>query len=247
MPDPLIIAIVLLTFLLAGAVKGVIGLGLPSVSLALLTVAIDLPSAMALLIAPSFVTNVWQAARGGNARAIFVRTRTFLIAATPSVWIGARVFEHLEPDLLSALLGLLLFAYAVLSLAGIRFQITARQQTPMAIVMGTGNGILTGMTGSFVVPGVLYLQALGLPRDQLIQAMGMLFTTSTLALALALHGHGLLPPTLGALSVAAIVPAIIGMRIGQKIRLRLPEQLFRKVFFIALMTLAIYMVFSASR
>ncbi len=42
--------VILATFLLAGLVKGVIGLGLPTVSLAILTVALDLPSAMVLLL-----------------------------------------------------------------------------------------------------------------------------------------------------------------------------------------------------
>ena len=68
--EPLILLIIGGTFLLAGMVKGVIGLGLPTVSLALLTVALDLPQAMALLLVPSFVTNLWQAMAGGRAREI---------------------------------------------------------------------------------------------------------------------------------------------------------------------------------
>ena len=75
--DPTILAIVLATFVLAGTVKGVIGLGLPTVSLALLTVALDLPSAMALLLLPSFITNVWQAAVGGHGREIIKRLWPF--------------------------------------------------------------------------------------------------------------------------------------------------------------------------
>lgn len=70
------------TFLVAGAVKGVIGLGLPTVSLALLTVTIGLPQAMAVLLVPSFVTNLWQAASGGNGRVLLARLWPFLVAAT---------------------------------------------------------------------------------------------------------------------------------------------------------------------
>jgi len=68
--DVTMVVVVIGTFLIAGAVKGVIGLGLPTVSLAALTVALDLPSAMALLLVPSFVTNLWQAMVGGNAKVI---------------------------------------------------------------------------------------------------------------------------------------------------------------------------------
>ena len=101
------------------------------------------------------------------------------------------------------------------------------------------------MTGSFVVPGVLFLQAIGLPRDMLIQAMGMLFMASTLALAVALQGNDLLSIELGKLSAAALLPAIIGMVLGQRLRQRLSEQLFRRVFFISLLILGAYIIASA--
>ena len=54
------------SFLLAGFVKGVVGLGLPTISLALLTVLLDLPTAMALLVVPAFSTNLWQGFIGGH-------------------------------------------------------------------------------------------------------------------------------------------------------------------------------------
>jgi uncharacterized membrane protein YfcA len=98
------------------------------------------------------------------------------------------------------------------------------------------------MTGSFVVPGVMYLQAIGLPRDMLIQAMGMLFTTSTLALAAALQGNNLLTVQLGTMSAVALLPATAGMIFGQKIRQRLSEQHFRRVFFVALLLFGAYIV-----
>ena len=103
------------------------------------------------------------------------------------------------------------------------------------------------MTGSFVIPGVMFLQAIGLPRDTLIHAMGMLFTASTLALAIALQGNRLLTVELGSLSTAALLPAIIGMFIGQRIRQRLPEQLFRRVFFVSLLLLGAYIIANALR
>ncbi len=233
------------TFLLAGAVKGVIGLGLPTVSLALLTVAFDLPSAMALLLAPSFVTNLWQAMVGGNGKAILLRLWPFLVMATVTVWIGAAALTRVDPSLLTTLLGMLLATYAIVNLGGIRLTIPARHEAWAGPLMGSANGVLTGMTGSFVVPGVMFLQAIGLSRDMLIQAMGMLFTASTVALAFALQKSNLLTVDQGILSVGAVLPAIAGMILGQRVRKMLPEPLFRKVFFIALLALGVYIIASA--
>jgi uncharacterized membrane protein YfcA len=131
------------------------------------------------------------------------------------------------------------------NLAGFRLIIATRQEVWLGPLIGSANGILTGMTGSFVVPGVLFLQGIGLSRDMLIQAMGMLFTASTLALAVALQGNHLLTTELGILSAAGLVPALIGMVLGQRIRQRLSEQLFRRIFFIALLLLGAYIVVNA--
>ncbi len=243
--DTLTLLVIVGTFLIAGTVKGVIGLGLPTISLALLTVAIDLPHAMALLLVPSFVTNLWQAVAGGSGRAILRRIWPFLLMATVTVWLGTTALTRVDLSLLSALLGALLVVYSTINLAGLRFTITLPQEVWVGPLVGSANGILTGMTGSFVVPGVMFLQAIGLSRDMLIQAMGMLFTVSTLALAVALQGNDLLTIELGKLSAAALLPAIVGMVLGQRIRRSLSEQLFRRVFFISLLILGAYIIANA--
>ena len=231
--------LIMITFLMAGTVKGIIGLGLPTVSLALLTAAIDLPTAMALLLLPSFVTNLWQALSGGHARL------TFLLLATVTVWIGASALTRVDLAWLSALLGTLLIAYAGTNLAGLSITISPQREQWAGPLLGLINGVLTGMTGSFVVPGVMFLQAIGLAREVLIQAMGMLFVLSTLALAIALQRNALLTPEHGALSAMALLPAILGMVFGQRIRQRISERMFRKVFFVSLILLGTYIIVSA--
>lgn len=238
--DPLTIGTILIVFIFAGTVKGVIGLGLPTISLALLSVAIDLPSAMALLLVPSFTANIWQATVGGKFAFIFRRIWPFLIMATVTVWLGALALTRVDSSLLSALLGVLLFAYATLGLSGYRLVLSRRREFWVGPLVGAANGVLTGMTGSFVVPGVMFLQSIGLPRDSLIQAMGMLFILSTLALALALKENGLLSTEIGLVSLMAVVPALAGMRLGQHIRHHLSEERFKRVFFLALLPLGMY-------
>ena len=245
MTDPFIIAAIALVFLLAGGVKGLIGLGLPTVSLGLLTVLLDLTTAMALLTVPAAATNVWQASVGGHARTIVRRLWPFMLAATITVWLGALALTRVDLALLSGLLGLIVFVYAALGLCGWRFAIPVRAEGWAGPLFGSANGILTGMTGSFVVPGIMYLQAIGLGRDALVQAMGFLFGASALALAVALGGSGLFPRDTGIVSAAALVPALIGMAIGQRIRRRLSEERFRRIFFVGILALGAY-IFAAA-
>ena len=244
--EPTTILVITLTFVLAGAVKGVIGLGLPTIALALLTIIIDLPSAMALLLVPSFVTNLWQGAVGGHTREIVVRLWPFLLAATASVWIGAMALSRIDFSALSALLGVLLVLYATVNLFGLRLNIGKRHEAWSGPLLGAVNGVLTGMTGSFVVPGVMYLQAIRLPRDSLIQAMGMLFTLCTLALAIALRKNDLLTIEQGTFSALALLPALGGMIVGQRVRQHLSPQQFLRIFFVTLLVLGIYILVNAN-
>lgn len=234
-----------LSFLAAGIVKGVIGLGLPIVSVALLTVFVGLQNALALLLIPALCANVWQGSVGGHAKALVKSMWPFLMFATLFVWVGTLTLTRVDLPLLSAFLGLVLLVYSLTNMAGFQIAINDTQNKWLGPLLGTLNGTITGMTGASAIPGVIYFQARGLQRDEMIQAMGILFALSTASLAMSLGGNGLLNAELGIISALALIPSIAGMVIGQKIRKSLSETLFRKTFFIALMLLGIYIILSA--
>ncbi len=247
MPELSAILLITAVFLLAGFVKGMLGLGLPTVAVALLTASLGLPQAIALVLIPSFLTNVWQGLAGGHTRALAVRIWPFLIPATLTVWIGAAALARVDAKALSAVLGVLLTFYAAVNLANIRLSLSPRQEPWAGPLVGAVNGVFTGMTGSFTVPGVMYLQSIGLSRDALIQAMGMLFTLSTVALAVALSGNNLLTRDMALGSLLAMIPALIGMGAGGWMRGRLSEAAFRRAFFLSLLALGLYIIVAATR
>lgn len=233
-------------FLLAGVVKGIIGFALPIVSVAVLTVLIGLPNAMAILLVPALAVNTWQGVVGGHLKSVTLRIWPYLVMATATVWLGALSLTRIDLPLLSAFLGCILMIYALSNMLGLRITITPAQDRWLGPLIGAINGVVTGMTGTSAVPGVIYLQAVGLERDALIQGMGILFTLSLISLALVLGGNGILTGELGVLSVAACIPAFAGMVIGRKIRNSLSESNFRRVFFIALLLLGAYIVISSA-
>ncbi len=239
-PESLAIAVA--AFLLAGLVKGIVGLGLPTVSLALLTAAFGLKEAMALMLVPSFVTNAWQGAAGGALSGILRRLWPLLAAACLGVWLGTGLLAKSDARLLSGLLGAVLCLYAATSLASVQVPAPGAREKWLSPAVGLANGVLTGLTGSFVVPGTLYLQALGLGRDVLIQAMGVLYAVSTAALCAALADNRLLPPDLAFVSGVAVLPALVGMAAGRRVRRSLSETAFRKVFFGSLLVLGLYIM-----
>jgi uncharacterized membrane protein YfcA len=245
MSDPIVIFWIFLTYLAAGTVKGIIGSGLPVVALGVLTAALGLHSAMALMLVPTIVTNVWQALIGAHTRAVGLRIWPFLFFSAAAIWIGAEALTRVNVSWLAALLGFLLALYGAYSLLRPPLAIPQSEQMRIGIVAGLLSGVFGGMTGSLGVPGIPYLQAIGLPRDQLIQALGMLFSVCTVSLALALGRNGMLSFELGLASLLATMPALIGMAIGQKLRQLLSEQRFRKVFFASQIALGGYVMLRA--
>ncbi|CAI1516710.1 Sulfite exporter TauE/SafE [Serratia marcescens] len=103
-------------------------------------------------------------------------------------------------------------------------------------------GVLTGATGVFVIPAVPYLNGLGLARDDLVQALGLSFTVSTLALAAGLAWHQALPGALLGVSLLALLPALAGMWLGGIARRHSSPLIFRRLFFIGLFILGVEII-----
>ena len=178
--------------LLAGLLKGIIGVGFQTVGIALLTVITNLPNAISLLLIPSLVTNLWQAGAGGELFTILIRLWPLIITASMMVWFGSIALTSVSLSYLSALLGILLIIYSTFSLFGLRFEVKTKNEWWLAPFIGLINGVLTGMTGIFVVPCVFYFQAIGFRKDTLIQSMGIFFTALTLMLIVSLKTKNIL-------------------------------------------------------
>jgi uncharacterized membrane protein YfcA len=238
-----------LVFVLAGLVKGVTGMGLPTVAVALLTLRMPPLEAAALLIVPSSVTNVWQLAVGPALYPLWQRFRTLLagvctgttVAGAAAAWLSSGAVAVPAPalggHLAGAVLGLALAGYGLLGLSGWRMRVAARHERWAGPLAGAATGAMAAVTGVFVMPVAPYLQALELSKDDLVQAMGLAFTVSTLALAVMLVCRGEWQASAAGDSFLALLPACGGMMLGQWLRGRMQAALFRRCFFISLVAL----------
>jgi uncharacterized protein len=230
-------------FSLAGFVKGVIGMGLPTVAMGLLSVVMPPAQAAALLVVPSLVTNVWQIA--GPGWQTLVRRMASLLAgvclgiAAGTGWLTG---QGGGSPRVTAALGVALVSYALLGLLKVRMQVSARHERWLSPLVGLATGLVTAASGVFVIPAVPYLQALGLQKDELVRALGISFLVSTIALALSLRGGGALQASHAMGSLLALAPALAGMALGQWVRVRVQPELFKKLFFSGLLALGGYLV-----
>jgi uncharacterized membrane protein YfcA len=236
------VAIVAVAFFAGGAVKGVIGMGLPTVAIAILSAVLGVREAVPLLVVPAFLTNVWQGLYGGQLGYLMKRLWLLYALSCAGVGLGSFVFIVVDPGLLNAVLGAMLGLYALIGLSQIRFHAPASKEPYLTPLVGLINGVVSGATGSMAIPSVPYMQALGLDKDALVQAMGILFATSTLALGIALAGHRAFALDAFMLSSAALVPTMIGMYLGQFWRARISSETFRRWLLVCLLVLGVQLV-----
>ncbi|WP_434607909.1 sulfite exporter TauE/SafE family protein [Pseudomonas sp. D2-30] len=232
------------TFLLAGTVKGVIGLGLPTIAMGLLGLAMAPMQAAALLIIPATLTNVWRLTFGGHLRALIRRLWPLLLAIFIGTGFGTLWIGMVGGAWAIKGLGAALMVYALSGLFLPTLRVGVGQEGWLAPLCGLLTGVITSATGVFVIPAVPYLQALGLNRDELVQALGLSFTVSTLALAAGLLWRGALGGGELSASLLALIPALLGMWLGQWLRQRLSAVLFKRVFFIGLGVLGGHLLIS---
>jgi len=225
-----LLLILSVTFALAGVVKGVAGLGLPTVAMGVLGTFMAPAMAAAFMVVPALFTNVWQLFAGPSFGRLASKLWLMMLMTALATVASAGVLGGVDPKWSRLTLGLVLVAYACYSLVAPVFTVPDSVQGWLGPVLGVITGLLTGVTGVFAIPSVPYLQALGLDKEELVQALGLSFTVSTIALGVGLSLiSGFVVEQMG-WSVYAILPAMLGMWLGQILRSRISQQAFRRCF-----------------
>jgi hypothetical protein len=232
-------------FLLAGFVKGTIGLGLPTVSMGLLAVTMPPSRALAIVIVPAIVTNIWQTFGGPYLRDIVRRLWPLMIGTVFGIWLNSGMltgpYAHYGP----IVLGVLLVTYAIVGLSKFSFKVAPSNEKWVGGLVGVVTGMVSAATGVQVIPSMPFMQAIGMEKEELVQALGVFFTVATVALAFNLTSAGLLGAATALPGAVAMAAAFAGMLIGQAVRSRMQPEAFRRWFLIAMIFLGLYLVASA--
>ena len=229
-------------FLFAGGIKGVLGLGLPTVGMGLLSLVVTPAQAAAIVVIPALVTNIWQVAVGPGLLMLVRRFAWMIVATVIGTFSTVGFLTSSSGPAATGVLGAVLAAYGIYGLVGPRFEILPRWEKWLSPPVGFVTGALNGATGVFVIPGAPYFASLRMNKEELVQSLGINAFVCPLALAAALIVHGQLQ--MGAVAgswMVALLFSLAGMYAGQLLRRRTAEPVFRRGFFIGLLALGAYM------
>jgi uncharacterized membrane protein YfcA len=227
--SPFALVVIAAVLFAAGITKGVIGIGLPTVAIPLLSIVMPLPTAVAALAIPVLITNLTQASGTDRLGTVFRVLWPLLAGTAGGIVIGVHLLTHLGPDTLKPVIGVVLIGVALSMLLAPRLHCPDRFATIASPIAGLGSGILGGLAGQSAPIMSLYLLSRGITGDRFVQYCSLYLVFASTALTLALGSAGAISWAGAAISAACSIPILIGMWVGQRLRAGLPQALFRKL------------------
>ncbi len=242
LPGYLLLAFVAATFIVAGIVKGTLGVGLPLVAVPMLSFVLPPLTAISLLVVPVLASNLWQAIKAVEPKQALRRFKGLSAALFISTIVSVRLALSLPTELLNLLVAGSVVCAVVLMVYRPDSVIPPRREGKLGVLVGLLAGAMGGvssMTGPFIIT---YLLALRLPREAFIGGISIIYLFGMVPLYASLAFYGRLGPTEMVYSALALAPMALGMSIGRKLRGLLSEGAFRNVLLGFLSMLALLLI-----
>lgn len=221
----------LLVYLVAGGVKGLIGIGLPTMAVGLSAQLVGAREAIALAIVPMLVANAWQVTRSGDPREVVRRVwrgyRVLVSSMLLSIGVVALLAPAVSVELVTLGLGLVMTLFALVSLWREPPPLPDRFDTGAQLLCGAVSGLLGGITGIWAPPIIVYLGARRLGKDAFVETVGVLLFAGSAVLLAGYLVSGIVSPATAARSLVLILPALAGFALGERLRRQVSGTRFR--------------------
>lgn len=228
---------------LGGFSKGVTGIGLPIIAIAVMVHFVDPQTAFVTMAIPNLVTNLWQAATSHNWKEPFLRFWPMIICFIISLFIGAALLATLDGGTLLTILGLFMAVFAATNLIKPRERALSHSIERWAgPVAGTIGGLLGGLTAIWGPPMLMLFVLLRLDKEAWIQTVGLIWFIGSVPLVLAYWHNGLLNAETAPLSAFACIGGMIGIWLGEAIRSKINQETFRKLLLVSLLLIGLNLV-----
>ncbi len=233
-------------FFLGGLVKGTIGVGLPTVTLTLLSFFFDIKDSISFILIPVILTNLVQMLDGKELKSIFQQTKFFLITSVVCVIPGFLILRAINSNTILLILASLLVLNSCLVLFNKIITIKRHTSFHTQFWIGALTGITTGVTSIYTMPFIFLIQSLKFNKEKLIQLMGLSFFLYSLTQFTLFYSFSMINEKVLLFSSVACVPIIFGVISGKYLRKVLSEKAFRLLFNYMLLISGIVIIIKSS-
>lgn len=233
-------------FFLGGLVKGTIGVGLPTVTLTLLSFFFDIKDSISFILIPVILTNLVQMLDGKKLKSIFQQTKFFLITSVVFVIPGFLILRAINSNTILLILASLLVLNSCLVLFNKIITIKRHTSFQTQFWIGALTGITTGVTSIYTMPFIFLIQSLKFNKEKLIQLMGLSFFLYSLTQFTLFYSFSMINEKVLLFSSVACAPIIFGVISGKYLRKVLSEKAFRLLFNYMLLISGIVIIIKSS-
>lgn len=233
-----VLPLLALIFMASGTVKGLSGFGMPFIAVPGATIVLNVPisQAIAWVLVSGVATNTVQLIQTRREWRVLREVWPLVVTVLVGMTLSVQLLSVLDSRLTTLILG----AVMVLSVGAQLWRgwvILPERRIFAMVTGGAVAGLFGGLTSFYGFPSLQVLVASGLRKDTFIFAASFLLFSGTLVLAAGLGSQGLMTPLDALISAILLVPALIGMALGQRLRRALsPEKFTRVVLFVLLAT-----------
>ena len=225
-----------------GAVKGLVGIGIPLVSLSLLSLFLPLADAVVLLPVPIIVANSWQSFSEPHFVPALRRFWPLVLAMFMGTVAGAQVLTSLDAASLNLLVGALVVLFSLSSFMNPRMRLPARFERGLGVVAGAVGGVMGGISALFGPPIILYLTSLQLDRETFVGMISSIYLCSAVGLVIVFGSVGVMSQAQFIESAIASVPLMLGVWAAQRYRGGIREAVFRKLLLVVVLGVGVRLI-----
>ena len=229
-------------FLLAGTVKGAIGIGLPTTVIAILSQVADPRLAVAVGLMPIIFSNFWQTYREGEWRRTLARFWPFSVTLGVTIFIFADLAAGVSAATIILATGIGVVIFAGANLIRRPPPIPQRWERPAQALVGVAAGVMGGFTGLWAPPLVILLLSLRLDKTDFVRATGLLLLLGALPMLGGYARSGLITTEVFLWSLAMIVPTFLGFSVGERVRRRMADVRFQKAVLVFFLLMGLNMI-----
>lgn len=228
--------------LFGGFVKGVIGLGLPLITVSLLSLLLPVQQVVGLLALPILLSNAWQAHRAGGIMQPVLRFWPLVVAAFFGIAAGVYLLVSMPPHILLAILGVVVVVSCAAMLTKWAPQIGPSLEKPVGALTGIVAGVCGGISTVWAPPISIYLLMLNVEKNEFIRATGALFLMGGIPTVILYGFNGIVHTGNIGWSAALVPVAFLGMTLGKMVRDRISQERFRRMLLWFLIFLGIVLI-----
>lgn len=240
------IVVLAVTFTVGGLVKGLLAFGLPLVMVPPLSLVFPVPTAIALVTLPILLTNAWQMFHAGGVVSALKRLWPLIVPLLITLVLSAHLLIALDETVILITAGVVVLTFVLVDIVGLKLTVPPRHERLFGVVAGIAGGFIGGITSFFGTPPLMYLHALHMGKDRFVQATAIILFAGGVVLMMMLGKLDVLGRTELAVSAVGMIPLVIGLVIGQKLRAKINQDLFRDLVLFSLLAVGVSMIARAA-